>query len=136
MAAHEELLRRFAPQLEYDSQETFFADSAAEWTDNPANVLRREPETGTEQVILAAAPRGEGQPKLTLDFLGELNYANGARVHPGDQISDSRRDYRDQYARLREPRYANVAYGRAASDRDGRLWLQYWFWYFYNDYTL
>jgi len=36
-----DLLRRFQPQLLYDSNEAFFADSAAEWTDNPGNVLRR-----------------------------------------------------------------------------------------------
>jgi hypothetical protein len=27
-------------------------------------------------------------------------------------------------------------YGRAKADSDGRLWLQYWFYYFYNDYNL
>jgi len=37
---YEELLHRFKPQLSYDSNEAFFADSAAEWTDNPGNVLR------------------------------------------------------------------------------------------------
>ena len=136
VAEHEELLRRFAPRLVYDSQETFFADSAAEWTDNPSNVLRREPQTGAEPVILAAARPAAGEPQLSLDFLGELNYENGARAHPGDQISNSRSDYREQYARLRNPRYANVGYARAAKDRDGRVWLQYWLWYFYNDYTL
>ena len=136
MARHEDLLRRFAPQLLYDSQETYFADSAAEWTDNPSNVLRREPQTGTDPVILAAATPGPDQPRLTLEFLGNPNYDNGARANPGDQISDATTDYRDQYARLRGRRYANVIYGRAAGDRDGRLWLQYWFWFFYNDYTL
>ena len=27
-------------------------------------------------------------------------------------------------------------YGRAKEDSDGRLWLQYWLYYFYNDYNL
>ena len=136
MAEHEDELRRFVPQLLYDSQETYFADSAAEWTDNPANVLRREPQTGKDPVILASATPGEREEKLTLDFLGEVSYANGARAHPGDQISDAPPDYREQYARLRSPRYANVIYARAATDRESLLWLQYWFWYFYNDERL
>ena len=71
-----------------------------------------------------------------IDFLGEVSYANGARAHPGDQISDAPPDYREQYARLRSPRYANVIYARAATDRESLLWLQYWFWYFYNDERL
>jgi len=120
----------------YDSQETYFADSAAEWTDNPENVLRREPKTGDDAVILAAARPREGQERLTLDFLAEVNYPNGARVHVGDQISNAGTDYREQYARLRAPQYANRVHGRAKEGSDGRVWLQYWLWYFYNDYTL
>ena len=79
MARDEELLRRFAPQLMYDSQETYFADSAAEWTDNAPNVLRREPQTGRDAVILAAARPAEGEERLGRDFLGEVSYASGAR---------------------------------------------------------
>lgn len=32
--------------------------------------------------------------------------------------------------------YANRMYGRAKEDSGGRLWLQYWLYYFYNDYNL
>jgi hypothetical protein len=47
------------------------------------------------------------------------------------------KDYREQYRRLRmaHPELANVVYGHAI-EVNGRLWLQYWFWYFYNDYQL
>jgi hypothetical protein len=31
------------------------------------------------------------------------------------------------------PHYANQIYGHAATDEQGRLWLQYWFFYYYND---
>jgi hypothetical protein len=34
------------------------------------------------------------------------------------------------------PGLRNHIYGRARDDGHGRLWLQYWFWYFYNDYHL
>ena len=40
------------------------------------------------------------------------------------------------HARLRAPQYANRVHGRAKEGSDGRVWLQYWLWYFYNDYTL
>ena len=131
-----ELLQRFQPQLRYDSNEAFFADSAAEWTDNPANVLRREPgDEGPGEVIAAASP-GPGQAQLDLDFLAASSYADGQTVERTDVIGSVRRDYRDQYAALRADRaYANRMYGRAKEDR-GRLWLQYWFFYLYNDYNL
>ena len=41
MADHEELLRRHQPGMKYDWMEQYFCDSAAEWTDNPGNELRR-----------------------------------------------------------------------------------------------
>src|SRR5205085_3523375 len=31
------------------------------------------------------------------------------------------------------PGYANEIYGHAAHDEQGRIWLQYWFFYYYND---
>ena len=34
------------------------------------------------------------------------------------------------------PRYANRAYGHARRDAQGRLWLQYWLFYYYNDFQL
>jgi hypothetical protein len=130
------LLERFKPQLRYDSNEAFFADSVTEWTDNPANELRREPVGDRQGELLAAATPGAGEAQLNLAFLGESSYVNGKRVEPTDIIGCARRDYRDQYVALRrDRRYANRIYGRAKEDL-GRLWLQYWFFYFFNDYSL
>ena len=136
MAQHEELLRRYQPQLRYDSQEAFFADSAATFTDNPGHMLRRaHREDGEPPEVIAVA--GTGEQDLSLVFLGHPRYANGAEYRPGDHISDPRRDYRDQARALHQnPDYANVMYGRAKEDGEGRLWLQYWLFYFYNDYNL
>jgi hypothetical protein len=134
--SHEELLQRFKPQLRYDSNEAFFADSAAEWTDNPANSLRRAPHEDRPGELLAAARPEAAQAQLDLDFLGESRYGSGAAIEPTDVIGCSRHAYRDQYVAIRSDRsYANRMYGRAKEDR-GRLWLQYWFFYFYNDYQL
>jgi hypothetical protein len=123
----EELLARFKPQLRYDSQEAFFADSAEQMTANPGNQLRR-----ADGEVLAQGG------SLTLALLGSPTYANGARAERTDVLGVSGRDYRTQYARLRQarPELSNRVYGHAKKDSGGRLWLQYWFWYFYNDYHL
>ena len=132
----EALLRRFQPQLRYDSNEAFFADSAAELTDNPGNALRREPRDDQPGDLLAATKPEPGQAQLNLDFLAASRYADQEPVAPTDVIGCSRRDYRDQYVALRRDRaHANRMYGRTREDR-GRVWLQYWFFYFYNDYSL
>ena len=122
----EELLRRFTPRLRYDSNEQYFADSPAQWTDNPGHELRRS--NGT---LLARAPQ------LSLGLLGKETYADGRAAERGDYIADPGRDYRVQYVKLRvaRPDLKNRVYGRAVED-NGRLWLQYWLWYFYNDYSL
>jgi hypothetical protein len=135
--SHEDLLQRFQPQLLYDSNEAFFADSAAEWTDNPGNLLRRFGVEGEPGEVIAAATPDKDKEKLSLEFLGHPTYRNGALYEDRDAISDPTRSYRDQYVALRQkPGYGNRMYGRAKEDSDGHLWLQYWFFYFYNDYNL
>jgi hypothetical protein len=126
MGEHDDLLRRYLPRLRYDSNEQYFADSPAQWTENPGNELRR---TGGE--LLARAP------ELTLALLGATSYSDGRKVEKGDFIGDPKRDYRRQYVALRvaRPELKNRVYGRAV-EADGRLSLQYWLWYFYNDYSL
>jgi hypothetical protein len=138
VTAHDELLKRFQPHLRYDSNEQFFADSAAQYTEGPGIELRRGP-VGDKagSVIARAVPRG-GEPKLTLAFLGPKTYGDGRTVvQATDVISVRGKDYRTQYVRLRteRPDLNNRMYGRAI-EVDGRLWLQYWLWYFYNDYQL
>ena len=125
--SHEDLLERFKPQPRYDSQEAFFADSAEEMTANPGNQLRR----ANGQVIASA---GNG---LSLDTLAP-RYADGTDAQKSDVLGIQGKDYRSQYVKLREARadLRNKIYGHAQTDPDGALWLQYWFWYFYNDYQL
>src|SRR4051794_12404030 len=56
MGTYDDLLRRFQPALRYDSMEQFFADSAAQWTDNPGNELRRANTTDGRPGELVAVP--------------------------------------------------------------------------------
>lgn len=128
----QDLLQRHIPLLRYDSQEPYFADAASEWTDNPANQLRRADGT----VIAAARPAGD-QRRLSLSFLGPVRYPNGDAVAHGDRIADSSRDYVAQaHAMHAQAQYANRVYGHWATGTDGRIWIAYWFFYFYNDYNL
>jgi hypothetical protein len=77
------LLRKHKPFLKYDSHECYFADSAAEWTDNVGNRLE---DAGGE--VLAEAARGDGGADLSLALLGPSKNGSGERVHRTDLIGD------------------------------------------------
>lgn len=123
---HAAVLERFQPCLRYDSLEGYFADSAQEWTANPGNRLCRK----GGKVIATA---GDG---LSLNFL-DARYPNGEEARPDDYVEAADDDYGHQYAGLRSahPDFRNVIYGRGVESHTG-LWLQYWFFYFLNDYQL
>jgi hypothetical protein len=137
MPEHDDLLKRFQPALRYDSNEQFFADSAAQFMVNPGNELRRKRTDKANGAVLASAMPKGGQQQLALEFLGPKTYGDGSPVQPGDLLSVTGKDYRAQYRRLRvaHPELNNVTYGHAI-EANGRVWLQYWLWYFYNDYQL
>jgi len=137
MGKHDDLLKRFAPALRYDSNEQFFADDAAQYTDAPGIELRRVPQNAKPGALIASAVPAGKEDRLSLAFLGPKTYGNGATVEKTDIISVRGKDYRSQYVRLRtaRPDLNNRIYGRAA-EVNGRVWLQYWVWYFYNDYQL
>jgi hypothetical protein len=126
MSTDAELLERYKPFLKYDSHEAYFADSAAEWTDNPGNRLM-----SSDGTVLATAGNG-----LDLTFLG-VTYGPNAAAAKTDVIGASSRDYAKQARRLHAlPGYANRVYGHVVGETAGERWLQYWFFYFYNDYNL
>ncbi len=128
MADEASLLETFKPFVRYDSNEAYFADSAAEMTDAQGNLLR----TAAGGTIAAAGP---GEHDLSLKFLAATGerYPTGQLVAEGDVLSVQGRDYLDQYRAIRvQPGYANLIYGRVV-EASGAIWLQYWFWFFYND---
>jgi hypothetical protein len=94
-----DLLDRHRPILRYDSDERRFAVSVAALTG--ASVIDRA--------------RGDTRRVPAPGFLG-ARYADGPRAGPGDHLVPARD------ARPGRP----LVYGRAARDRRGRLWLQYW----------
>jgi len=74
--------------------------------------------------------------ELSLSFLGP-RYPDDAPASKDDYIESAEDDYSRQYAELREAHeeFRNFIYGRAVPE-DESLWLQYWFFYFLNDYQL
>jgi hypothetical protein len=153
MASDAELLERFKPKLCYDSLEAFFSDDPSQMVLNPGNTRRRGGANGA--VLAAATPRPgtkptPGVPRLWWDSgsepgpantlaLGWPKYSEGTGGQDGDRLSIAGKDYRTQYVALRKerPELRNKIVARAVRDPDtGATWLQYWFWYFYNDYQL
>jgi Vacuolar protein sorting-associated protein 62 len=135
--ADEELLARYSPYLQYDSLESFRSDSAAtlpehffddgsKWS--YTNVLKRK----GGKVFASARPQ-QGQRQLDLAFLGK-RYANGQEARPTDYVDAAGRRYVEDARRLHgDPRYADRAYGHAVHGAAGTTWLQYWFFYYFND---
>jgi Vacuolar protein sorting-associated protein 62 len=124
------LLERHRPLLKYDSNESYFADSAEEWTNWKDNRLLKG---GT---LLAAATPGDGAAQLSLAFLGPDEYADKVAAERTDLIDCKGDDYAKAAHELhQDPRYRNRMYGRAVESK-GRWWLQYWFFYFFNDFNL
>ena len=131
MTAAADLLRRHLPVLRYDSQGSFMADSPAILTNrvapsgDPASLLRR-----ADGTVLASAA---GAERLELGLLGFPEYANGTRARRSDHLDAVGRDYVLQAREMHRGDFADRVHGRAVDAEDGGTWLQYWFFYLYNN---
>jgi len=131
-----ELLLRQLPILRYDSQGSFYADAASGMTDNVSSDGKRSNSLKRDAgKVIAAAKPGSGQPQLTIDFLGGSRYGDEETVAKTDYLDAVGRDYvldaRQMHARSE---YANRVYGHLARDpSNGRAFLQYWFFYYWNN---
>jgi hypothetical protein len=130
------LLEKYVPQLRYDSQEQYFADSAATMTDNytsgsTGNTLQRQDGT-----ILATANPTMGQP-LSIDLLNWPNYSTGGQVSQYSDKIDAANTYDSDAQRLHaDYHYRDKIYSRVKQDTAGKTWLQYWLFYYYNSYDV
>jgi hypothetical protein len=109
-----DLLRSLSPVLRYDTHEAFFADHPDDFVGLPGVTL------DGRHITLADLPGDRG--------------TGPARCNSDAHLSDSDHDYRAQArAGHDDPRLRDRIFGRVARDHDHRTWLQYWFWYLYND---
>jgi len=121
-----ELLNRHRPLLRFDPQYDYRLLAAESAVENGGNVLR----TDDGEVIA----RSGGSPSLSLTTLSA--YPRGTAPSSDDSIAfapDLQGDARRMEAT--EP-YAGRIYGRVVEGTDGRTWLQYWFWLYYNPKNL
>jgi hypothetical protein len=137
-------LNAFAPQLKYNHGEEFFADSAAEITDNcnGSAGLTIPADSNTLFTINAGVPLptadscgsfpGFGSiDRLKLTYLGPT-YTSSKQATSSDYIDESN-NYQADYDTLhRNAEYANRIYGRVVGNVDGSTILQYWFFYYYQ----
>jgi hypothetical protein len=127
-----ELLERHRPLLQYDSLESFRADSVEAICGLVApgrcNTLHRADGT----LIAAAEPRGE-VPRLELDFLRAPAYPSGEPARSDDYLDECGGSHAGDALEMRRRGCGDVVYGRARKDERGRLWLQYFFFYYYDD---
>jgi hypothetical protein len=129
-----QLLERHLPVLRYDSQGSFTADSCAVLTNrtapagDPTNCLKR-----ADGTVLATAAGGGRHAKLDLDFLGWPEYGDGTRGARSDYLDAVGRDYLQQAREMHRPPFADRVHGHAVRAEDEGSWLQYWFFYLYND---
>jgi hypothetical protein len=129
----EALLPQYVPRMRYELQELYFADSAATITDNWLSPKKKSDyrtnklndDFGT---TIAASDPAHPSATLSLDFLGTYSDRGTDRL-------DEANTYQEDAARMHGlDLYANRIYARSKKDAgDGRWWLQYWFWFYYNN---
>ena len=119
------LLKRYRPCLQYDSQALCRASSAATAAVNPGNQLVRKRSFGRKRILETAS----GYPQLTLDVLGR--YAVEDRAKGSDYLAGAPDRLNDSRELQTNELYRDRIYGgvRLVNDRK-RLW--YWLWFYYN----
>ena len=84
--------------------------------------------------MVASARPEPGQQQLDLGFLGGSKYRNGAAASSTDFLDAHGRDYVADSRRMHgNAQYADRCYGHIVREANGTRWLQYWFFYYYND---
>jgi hypothetical protein len=122
------LLRRHRPFVQHDSLESYRPEPVVTIAElavgSRGNTLHR-----ANGELLASVLPLEGAARLDIDYLGAPTYADGRQARSGDYLDEAGGSHAgDALAARRE----EVVYGRAAWS-GGRLWLQYWLFYYYND---
>jgi hypothetical protein len=125
-AAKLELLERHKPVLRFDPQYDYRLLAAESAVDNPGNLLRRR-----DGEVIA---RAGGEPQLGIGTLAD--YPAGLEPEGDDCLSMAPDHPGDSRRMEREEGNAGRVYGRVVEEPDGRRWLQYWFWLYYNPKNL
>ena len=112
-----DLLRQYAPELRYGTQESYFADSAAEMTDNYVSGSRTNYLVDGSGTRIAAANPANALADLSLGFLGNPVYANGQAATDSDYLDAANTSYQQDAQRMRAAGYGDRIYGRVVEFR-------------------
>ncbi len=128
-----ELLERHRPLLRYDSLESLRADPVSSICTFAAPGRCNSLHRADGSLIASVEPR-RGEAQLSVEFLGGVLYANGEVPRRGDYLDACGGSHAaDALALRRRQSDRDVVYGRACRDSEGRLWLQYWSFFYYVD---
>jgi hypothetical protein len=128
-----ELLERHRPLLRYDSLESLRADPVSSICTFTAPGRCNSLHRADGSLIASVEPR-QGEARLSLEFLGGILYANGEVPRRGDYLDACGGSHAADALELRDHQDGgDIVYGRARRDGEGRLWLQYWSFFYYVD---
>ncbi len=120
----DDLLERYKPVVYYHPEENYFADAvggAIDWHEN----LVYEALPG---FVIADNEQGSPYEDLNAEWLGNRAFSESDVL---DEIGDNEEAANWGHV---QPAIANHVYGAAIPSADGEvIWLQYWFFYYYND---
>ena len=128
-----EALHKYRPVMKFDSGEKFFPVRAEAITNHEGNRLTRE-----DGDLIKERDNGRG---LSIRYLRPGSYPS-ADVHGDKDVRKSDRvnalgrkpgDFEDDDKRFRFAVYTRIHYLKDGTRTTG-AWLQYWFYYYYNDY--
>jgi hypothetical protein len=121
------LLERHRPILRFDRQYDYKPASVLGAVENRGNLVR----TGHGELVARAGD----DPGLSLELLA--TYPKEFEAGEDDCLCLAPDPLGDARSMEAESRYAGRLYGRVVPDKtDGRTWLQYWFWLYYNPKNL
>lgn len=131
------LLAEFVPMLKFDSDSNYLNGAVEQITRWHENQLRID--TGDPAAPCAEFDRYAHGAETGRDWSPETLVTNPI-PYPGTSCQSGRDDHIDANgddfrasASYRDSEFDNVVYGRAVHDETSNLWLQYWFFYYYNE---
>jgi hypothetical protein len=124
-----ELLARHRPVLRFDPQYDYRVLAAESAAENTGNVLLRF----DGEVIARSGAEPSDRPPLSLETL--VAYPDGLEPQERDHLAMAPSHLADSRRMEWEEDRNGRIYGRVMED-EGRTWLQYWFWLYYNPKNL
>ena len=135
-AAERGLLEKYAPALRFHPQEPYRADSPATMATAAFDGVRGTRLLSEKGVLLASAVPTGSTDLLDLAYL-DATYPEGSAASKHDRLLPDP-DFYEADAREMHLRalLGDRIYARAVQEDGGRVWLQYWFFYYFNDKSL